>query len=83
MVEGARHLQVGDRCKAEAHIVSIVNNDSGKVIGHIYRDGVPVIEVVSSFLYRGRFSDYKNTFDTTGEPEYLFELKGDADVGVL
>jgi fatty acid synthase subunit beta len=36
--------------------------------GHCYRNTQPVIEVVSSFLYRGRFVDYKNTFDATEEP---------------
>ena len=38
---------------------------------------------VSSFLYRGRFVDYENTFDTTEEPDYLVHLESDADVGVL
>jgi hypothetical protein len=45
--------------------------------------GVPVIEVLSLFLYRCRFSHNENTFDTNEEPEYLVELKGVADVGVL
>jgi fatty acid synthase subunit alpha len=42
-----------------------------------------VIEVISSFLYRGRFVDYENTFDTTEEPNYLAHLESDADVWVL
>ena len=53
--------------------------------GHCYRNNQPVIEVVLSFLYCGRFVDYKITFDTqaTEEPDYLAHLESDADVGVL
>jgi fatty acid synthase subunit alpha, fungi type len=86
MVEGARPLQAGDVCKAEACIALVVNTNAGKVVkvkGYVYRAGTAVIEVVSSFLYRGRFSDYYNTFETTEEPDYLVSLGTDADVGVL
>ncbi|KAL0957760.1 hypothetical protein HGRIS_001538 [Hohenbuehelia grisea] len=66
MVEGARPLQVGDVCRAEARIVSVTNANEGKIVkvqGHVYRDGQPVITVVSTFLYRGRFVDFENTFE--------------------
>jgi fatty acid synthase subunit alpha len=72
-VEGAGPLQVGDVCRAEARIASVTKTDAGKVVnikGHVYREDKPVIGVVSSFLYRGRFTDYENTFETTEEPEY-------------
>ncbi|KAF8969171.1 fatty acid synthase [Flammula alnicola] len=78
MVDGAKPLEAGDVCKAEARIVSTV-----KVKGYVSRRGQRVIEVVSAFLYRGRFSDYENTFDTTEEPDYSVTLETDADVGVL
>lgn len=42
-----------------------------------------VMEVSNSFLYRGKFTDYENTFETIQEPDYLVELANDADVGVL
>jgi fatty acid synthase subunit alpha len=45
--------------------------------------GVLKASVVSSFLYRGRFTDYENTFETTEEPDYLIQLPDDAAVGVL
>ena len=86
MVEGARPFKAGDVCRAEAHILSVTNANEGKIVkvkGHVYRKDAPVIEVVSSFLYRGRFLDYENTFDTTEEPDYLVTLSTDADVGVL
>jgi len=86
MAEGAGPLQVGDVCRAEARIASVMNTDAGKVVnvkGHVYREDKPVIEVVSSFIYRGRFTDYENTFETTKEPDYLIQLLDDAAVGVL
>ena len=84
MVDGARLLADGDVCKAEAHIISVINASEGKFVkvkGFVYRQGQCVIEVVSSFLYRGRFSDYENTFDTTEEPDYVISIQSDVDVG--
>ena len=86
MLDSTKPLQVGDVCKAEARIASVTNTDAGEVVkvkGHIYRTGQPVIEVVSAFLYRGRFTGYENTFETTEEPDYLIDLPDDAAVGVL
>ncbi|KAJ7285205.1 fatty acid synthase [Mycena rebaudengoi] len=86
MIDGAKPLQVGDVCKAEAKIVSVINTDAGKVVkvkGHVFRADKPVIEVISAFLYRGRFVDYVNTFETTEEPDYIVTLETDAAVGVL
>ena len=86
MLDDAKPLQVGDVCKAEARIASVTNTDAGEVVkvkGHIYRTGQPVIEVVSAFLYRGRFTGYENTFETTEEPDYLIDLPDDVAVGVL
>jgi fatty acid synthase subunit alpha len=70
IVEGAKPLEAGDSCKAEARISSVINTDAGKVVkikGYVYRAGAAVVQVVSSFLYRGRFSDYQSTFDTIEE----------------
>ncbi|OJT02257.1 Fatty acid synthase subunit alpha [Trametes pubescens] len=86
LLDGVKPLQAGDVCKAEARIVAVINSDAGKSVkvkGHVIRDGERVIEVVSSFLYRGRFSDYQNTFEILEEPDYLVELSSDAAVGVL
>ncbi|KAL1666812.1 acyl transferase domain-containing protein, partial [Schizophyllum commune] len=86
MVEGASPLRVGDVCTAEARILSVVNSDAGKIVkvkGHVLRAGKPIIEVVSAFLYRGKFTDFGNTFETTEEPDYEVALENDAQVGVL
>ena len=67
-------------------VLAVINSTEGKIVkvkGHCYRGNQPIIELVSSFLYRGRFVDYENTFDTTEEPDYLIRLASDADVGVL
>ena len=56
MIGGAKPLVVGDVCHSEAQVAAVINNDSGKVVkvkGHVIRDGKPVIEVVSSFFFRG------------------------------
>jgi hypothetical protein len=55
----AKPLRVGDVCYSEARIASVTNTDAGKVVkvkGHVYRTDVPVVEVVSAFLYRDRFT---------------------------
>ncbi|KAH9950013.1 fatty acid synthase [Amylocystis lapponica] len=86
LVGDAKPLQAGDVCKAEARVVSVINSDAGKTVkvkGFVLRGGLPVIEVISSFLYRGRFSDYDKTFELIEEPDYLVELASEADVGVL
>ncbi|KAG8733585.1 3-oxoacyl-[acyl-carrier-protein] synthase [Ceratobasidium sp. 423] len=86
MVEGATPLLVGDVCKAEARIASVTNGESGKTVkvtGFVLRDGKPVIEVTSSFLYRGTFTDYQNTFEIIEEPEYIVKIASAVDVGVL
>ena len=81
-----RTLTVGDICRAEAHIAAVINNDNGKVVkvkGHVLRDDKAIIEIVSSFLYRGVYFDFENTFESIDEPDYLVEMQNDTDVGVL
>ncbi len=85
-MKGSSSLKAGDVCKAEARLVSVINFDAGKSVkvkGFVTRDGLPVIEVVSSFLYRGRFDDFQNTFELLEEPDYVVELPDDSSVGVL
>ncbi len=86
MLDGVSPLSVGDVCTAEARVVSVINNDSGKVVkvkGYVVRSGEPVIEVTSAFLYRGRFVDYQNTFELVDEVDYVLDLKTETDIGVL
>ena len=54
MIAGARPLKEGDVCRAEAHVVAVVNGDSGKTVrvsGSVLCEGNPVMEgSVSIFL---------------------------------
>jgi fatty acid synthase subunit alpha, fungi type len=86
MLPGETSLRVGDRCKAEGRIASVMNNDSGKTVkvkGYVMRDGKPVVEVTSAFLYRGRFHDHYNSFEIVDEDDYAVELRTEADLSVL
>ena len=82
----SRPFKVGDKCRSVAKILAVTNNDSGKTVtvtGQVLRDGEAIIEVRSSFLYRGRFSDYQNTFQIVEEPDYVVELDEASAVAVL
>ena len=86
LLEGAKLLKAGDVCKAEARIVGVTNSDAGKTVkvkGFVTRGNERVIEVVSSFLYRGRFTDFANTFEIIDEPDYVVDIKNDALDGFL
>lgn len=86
MMDGVAPLRAGDACSAEARVVSVINSDSGKTVkvkGYVLRGGEPVIEISSSFLYRGKFTDYENTFETIDESDYVVELSKPTSVGIL
>ena len=86
MIPGATPLKVGDRVKAVADIKAVVNQPLGKmveVVGTIFRDGKPVMEVSSQFLYRGVYNDFENTFQKVVEAPYQVSFKSPKDVAVL
>ena len=86
MVEGVPPLKAGEVCSAEAKVVSVINSDSGKTVkvrGFVLRKGEPVIEVTSSFLYRGRFNDFQNTFEIIDETDYVVEMEKPTSVSIL
>jgi fatty acid synthase subunit alpha, fungi type len=86
ILDGAKQLKAGDVCTSQAKIVSVVNSSEGKTVkvtGQVYHQKKAVIEVTAAFLYRGRFTDYENTFDNVEEPDYFLTLESDASVGVL
>ena len=62
IIEGTKPLQVCEICCPKAHIVSVTTLTKGRVV----KVKGPVIEVVSSFLYRGRFIDYGNSLASAG-----------------
>ncbi|KAI9314935.1 fatty acid synthase [Dichotomocladium elegans] len=86
VLDGANLLTVGDVVDTYAQINAIINSESGKTIevkGIIVRDGKPILEVTSQFLYRGQFNDYEHTFQRTVETPMQLKLKDVKDIAVL
>lgn len=86
MMPGAEPLKKGDIVDTTAQINAVINQDSGKMVevcGTITRDGVPVMEVISQFLYRGAYDDYENTFMRKTETPMQLHLATSKDVAVL
>lgn len=86
MIPGATLLQEGDLISTTAIIKAVVNQPTGKVVevvGTLSRDGKPVMEVNSSFFYRGNYTDFENTFQKTVDPVYEMHIKSPKDIAVL
>jgi fatty acid synthase subunit beta len=86
MIPGAEPLKKGDVLDTTAQINAVINQDSGKMVeicGTITRDGKPVMEVTSQFLYRGAYSDFENTFQRKTETPMQLHLATSKDVAIL
>ncbi|RLV90824.1 Fatty acid synthase subunit beta [Spathaspora sp. JA1] len=86
MIPGAAPLKKDDVVSTKAQIKRVVNQASGKqveVVGTIYRDGKPVMEVTSQFLYRGDYTDYENTFQKVTETPVQVTINNSKDLAVL
>ncbi|RDW77183.1 fatty acid synthase-like protein subunit beta [Coleophoma cylindrospora] len=86
MLPGAEPLRKGDEVETTAQINAVINQDSGKMVevcGTITREGKPVMEVTSQFLYRGAYTDFENTFQRKNETPMQIHLVTSKDVAVL
>jgi fatty acid synthase subunit beta len=86
MLPGAEPLKKGDVVETTAQINAVINQDSGKMVevcGTITRDGLPVMEVTSQFLYRGAYTDFENTFHRKTETPMQLHLATSKDVAIL
>ncbi|CCU77620.1 fatty acid synthase [Blumeria hordei DH14] len=86
MLPGAEPLKKGDEVETSAQINAVVIQDSGKMVevcGTISREGKPVMEVTSQFLYRGTYTDFSNTFQRKIETPMQIHLESSRDVAVL
>jgi len=86
MMPGAEPLKRGDEVETTAEINAVINQDSGKMVevcGTIVREGKPVMEVTSQFLYRGTYTDFENTFQRKTETPMQLHLATSKDVAVL
>ena len=86
MLPGAAPLKKGDVLDTTAEVNAVINQDSGKMVevcGTITRDGKPVMEVTSQFLYRGAYTDFENTFQRKEETPVQVHLETTKDIAVL
>ncbi|KAF2803837.1 beta subunit of fatty acid synthase [Mytilinidion resinicola] len=86
MIEGAQPLKKGDVLDTTAQINAVINQESGKMVevcGTITRDGEPVMEVTSQFLYRGAYTDFETTFQRKNETPMQLHLGTSKDVAIL
>lgn len=86
MIPGATPLKKGDVLDTTAEVNAVVNQDSGKMVevcGTIKRDGEPIMEVTSQFLYRGAYTDFENTFQRKVETPMQVHLASTKDIAVL
>lgn len=86
MIPGASPLKKGDVLDTTAEVNAVINQESGKMVevcGTITRDGEPVMEVTSQFLYRGAYTDYENTFQRKNEQPMQLHLATSKDLAVL
>ncbi|EHL02144.1 putative Fatty acid synthase subunit beta [Glarea lozoyensis 74030] len=86
MLPGAEPLKKGDEVETTAQINAVINQASGKMVevcGTITREGKPVMEVTSQFLYRGAYTDFENTFQRKVETPMQVHLATTKDVAVL
>ena len=86
MLPGAEPLKQGDVIETTAQINAVINQDSGKMVevcGTLIRDGEPIMEVTSQFLYRGVYTDFENTFQRKEEMPMQLHLTSSQDIAVL
>ena len=86
MLSDASPLQIGDVVEVVSRIEAILIKETGKMVevrGSIIRNKVTVMTVTSQFLFRGTFSDYKNTFQRRAEAPVVLRLDSAKDVSRL
>jgi 3-oxoacyl-ACP reductase-like protein/malonyl CoA-acyl carrier protein transacylase/acyl dehydratase len=80
------NFEVGQTINTSAKIKSITISDAGKtvkVVGVQSRNGLPILEVSSEFLYRGHYTDFENCFvDSEIEPREV-KMVSKKDVAIL
>jgi fatty acid synthase subunit beta len=86
MLPGASPFKKGDVLDTSADVNAVVIQDSGKLVevcGTITRNGQPVMEVITQFLYRGEYTDFDNTFQRKVETPMQLTLSSPKDVAIL
>ena len=79
-------LEAGDIVSTSSRITAVRIQDAGKVVevlATITKDGRPVIEVTSQFMYRGKYTDFDTTFERKVEVPMRVHLSSRKDVEIL
>ncbi|KAI8855120.1 acyl transferase domain-containing protein [Chytridium lagenaria] len=79
-------IQEGCTIDTEATVNAVLIAESGKTVevkAVLSKDGKPVQEIISRFLYRGKFTDYENSFQRHVETPMEVVLASAKDVAVL
>ena len=75
----SRHtaFKVGDEVESKATVTSVLIQDSGKmveIVCKIGQAGTPVMKVTSTFLYRGHYTEFAETFKAKTVPPIELSL---------
>ncbi|KAJ3414301.1 3-oxoacyl-[acyl-carrier-protein] synthase [Chytridiales sp. JEL 0842] len=80
-------ITAGDVIETRASVNAVIISESGKTVevkATLFKGtDKPVLEIISSFLYRGKFTDYENTLRNADELPVEVNLKSVKDVAVL
>ena len=79
-------LKVDDVLQVESRIFAVRILSSGKMVevrGTISKNDIPIMQITSRFLYRGAYSDYKETFERKSEIPIVLHLSNKGRVSLL
>ncbi|KAJ3106179.1 3-oxoacyl-[acyl-carrier-protein] synthase [Phlyctochytrium bullatum] len=79
-------MKEGDVIDTAASVNAVIINETGKTVevkAILSKEGTPILEVISRFLYRGNFTDYHNCFQRQVETPVEVVLASVKDVAVL
>ena len=77
---GAKPISIGEDLETTSRIRALTIQEAGKsieIVAIITRQGAPVVQVISTFLIQGSYTDFKNTFRNSEEPEMKFDITSD------
>lgn len=66
-----------------ASFPSLTRTGFSRLEGSGFRDGEPVVEVTSCFLYRGTFIDYHHALEIVEEIPYAVDFNSRTNIAIL
>ena len=85
-IGNAESLRVGDVLESSSRIQSIRTHNGNKlleVVAEIWRNGLAIIEVISTFFLKGPFPDSGNMMSRTEGPEFEIYVKSEKESALL